>query len=822
MIKKEKINEPMNQTSYESIKRQVFFLSGRWLIISIVLLVQIVVIGAALFNMKQAEQPDVVLSAVKGKPDICQVTYVAVFSDAWVNGIQVGMLVKAPNPFPGFPGLKGKAVSDCMSTDKDIDVQIIGQETILHISASSQSTNIIDEFLPYLLVIIFNGAGIIICLRASNRPAAWVAYSLFSFTSLIFFIANVHTVLWINVLIYILGLMTWGLATTFVCLLPHPAFKQRGPHGWSGGAYIPLIMGILLTAVSLPSIIWLPWIRAILWLLTTAYTLICIIVIGWTMFRGLRSLNASEKHITRIIVISIIFLLLALATGHNVVHYRSFVFNSTTPILSVPLMLLPIVCGYALLHHQFLGATSLFNRRIIRAVLWLLLASFFIVPTNIVMSTINVNIADQKVRVYCYAGLLLLCLWLFPLAWSAVRNIGDQVFYHDFYEYNRSLRELSAELARFQHLDQICAFILPRLTTLLNSTGAALLAYTPEQIQDEKNTGGAFQWHMYLNETPPFLPAGRLLGVANLALTHLKEPSARPLLLDEVLLFALYHGDTFRGFLCLGAKLNFEPYRREDKSFLATLAAQLSVLEVNSRYLEQAEADAKKLTALNHRVISAQEDERKRLAFELHDEVLQHAILLTRQLSDASSMTDVAEAMPLARSIVSSLRQTCLELRPPLLDELGLEEALYWLARQTEQRAEHGEIKGLQVKVSCMNTTNLRLPDEVELAFYRVVQEGLTNVLKHSQARKVTIQLRYQHGGGAALLMRDNGHGFSNEHPAAANEQLGLIGMRERMLAIGGQLQLSTHPGRGVTIQALYKQALEEQEEITERVEVAR
>ncbi len=75
-------------------------------------------------------------------------------------------------------------------------------------------------------------------------------------------------------------------------------------------------------------------------------------------------------------------------------------------------------------------------------------------------------------RYYFYAGLLWLSLLLFPFLWSKVRNFGDQVFYHDFYEYNRSLRELSAELTQLQHLDQICTFVLPHLAQLLNAKGA--------------------------------------------------------------------------------------------------------------------------------------------------------------------------------------------------------------------------------------------------------------------------------------------------------------------------------------------------------------
>jgi signal transduction histidine kinase len=181
-----------------------------------------------------------------------------------------------------------------------------------------------------------------------------------------------------------------------------------------------------------------------------------------------------------------------------------------------------------------------------------------------------------------------------------------------------------------------------------------------------------------------------------------------------------------------------------------TLAAQLAVLEVNSRYLERAQADALQLAALSRSVVSAQEEERRHLALELHDDALQQAMLLSRQLADARDMTEVAEEMPLARLVVSSLRQTCLELRPPLLDELGLSEALNWLAKQHEQRS------GGQVRIRLIE----RLAAPIELALYRVTQEALSNILKHAHASQVVIKLRQNREGLLTVLIGDNGRGF--------------------------------------------------------------
>src|SRR5207248_705568 len=226
---------------------------------------------------------------------------------------------------------------------------------------------------------------------------------------------------------------------------------------------------------------------------------------------------------------------------------------------------------------------SLVSRRLMRVVLWLLLASVFVYPGVVGLHIIATTVPlTEHELLFLSAGLLLLSLWLFPLAWTRVRDMGDQVLYRDFYQYNRSLRELSTTLTRFQGLEQISAFALPRLAHLLNATEIALIV----------------------------------------------RPSMRTP-------------------LCCGTEENppWQIYRQP-------LAAQLAVLEVNSRYLAQAQDDAQRLAALNHRVVSAQEEERRHLALDLHDEALQQAMLVVRQLSDASTMTEVAEVMPLARSVM--------------------------------------------------------------------------------------------------------------------------------------------------------------------------
>jgi len=203
--------------------------------------------------------------------------------------------------------------------------------------------------------------------------------------------------------------------------------------------------------------------------------------------------------------------------------------------------------------------------------LWLLLASLFIFPTIILLRSLeSIGVVQGEPLNYIYVGILVFSLWLFPFVWQKVRDAGDQVLYHDFYQYNRSLRDLSAALTHLQGLDQICSFMLPRLTTLLNASDIALLVHTIQQEEDvatipDNRNQERHQWHIYRQHTiSKALSHERLIGVAQLALTHMHGATHKPILLDNILLLGLYDGEQLTGFLCLGPKKNVEPYNRQD------------------------------------------------------------------------------------------------------------------------------------------------------------------------------------------------------------------------------------------------------------------
>lgn len=204
---------------------------------------------------------------------------------------------------------------------------------------------------------------------------------------------------------------------------------------------------------------------------------------------------------------------------------------------------------------------------------------------------------------------------------------------------------------------------------------------------------------------------------------------------------------------------------------------------------------------MQRRLATAQEDERRRVARELHDQLGQYLAALGLGLK---ALEDAARSLPAVRDQVHLLRQLtdrigrdvhdlALELRPTALDDLGLPAALASYLEEWAGRA------GVRVEFHSAGLDRDRLPPAVETALYRVVQEALTNVLKHGRARRVSLVLQRTPDGVVATV-EDDGRGFDPDaHPPDAG-RLGLLGMRERVELVGGVLTVESAPGRGTTV----------------------
>jgi two-component system sensor histidine kinase UhpB len=226
----------------------------------------------------------------------------------------------------------------------------------------------------------------------------------------------------------------------------------------------------------------------------------------------------------------------------------------------------------------------------------------------------------------------------------------------------------------------------------------------------------------------------------------------------------------------------------------------------NERLFEQLLAGERRFRGLAKAVWKVQEEERRRVARELHDGVGQTLTALalelerTRQKLAREGAPELAgkvgEGVELARQALDEVRELSRLLRPPVLDDLGLPAALSWLARSLEQRT------GLAVDLALDGLDGDLDPDLATLIF-RLVQEALTNVLRHAEVGRAEVAVR-RTPRALELRVADRGRGF--DAAAALDEGeadgSGLRGMRDRLELFGGHLTLASSPGRGTTVAA--------------------
>ena len=203
-------------------------------------------------------------------------------------------------------------------------------------------------------------------------------------------------------------------------------------------------------------------------------------------------------------------------------------------------------------------------------------------------------------------------------------------------------------------------------------------------------------------------------------------------------------------------------------------------------------------------IINAQEEERKRVARELHDETSQilTSLLISLAILDESITSQqardrIAETRQLAHQTLHAIRDLCLDLRPSALDDLGLLPALHWYIKEYQQKC------ALEVDFQASGFKE-RLPAELETVLYRIVQEALTNAARHAQAQKVMVRLEESKHEIHAIVS-DNGSGFDAEKvkkmPGAGQEHgWGLVGMHERASLLNGHLTITSRPEQGTTI----------------------
>ena len=219
---------------------------------------------------------------------------------------------------------------------------------------------------------------------------------------------------------------------------------------------------------------------------------------------------------------------------------------------------------------------------------------------------------------------------------------------------------------------------------------------------------------------------------------------------------------------------------------------------------------AQQLRTLSRRLVDVQEEERRRLTRELHDRVGPSLtalnIILNRMAGDLpkrapdKTRRDLRESLDLVEATAESIENVMLELRTPMLDQLGLLATLRWYAELFTRRT------GIPAIVSGEEPAR-RLDQDAGVALFRIAQEALTNVARHARAKCARIGL-HQERGTLTLAVADDGVGFATTPVLRGVPRCGISGMRERALAVGGVLRIESSPGAGTRVTVELRQAV--------------
>lgn len=247
-------------------------------------------------------------------------------------------------------------------------------------------------------------------------------------------------------------------------------------------------------------------------------------------------------------------------------------------------------------------------------------------------------------------------------------------------------------------------------------------------------------------------------------------------------------------------------FTQDHLALFCNLGQQVGVAIQNARLFDQVRVGRQRLQILSQQLLEIQEAERRHIARELHDEIGQTLTAVKVNLQAAQNFQDgsnqkayLDESITIVEATLQQVRNLSLELRPSLLDDLGVVAALRWYIDRQAQRA------GFKAQF-ITHLPETRLHPEVETTCFRIVQEALTNVVRHAKARYVSVEL-YQRDNQLELAIWDDGVGFDVEaamERAAGDLSLGLLGMKERAQLIGGRISIHSDTDKGTTIRAYF------------------
>lgn len=477
------------------------------------------------------------------------------------------------------------------------------------------------------------------------------------------------------------------------------------------------------------------------------------------------------------------------------------------------------IISYAIQRHRLMEIRFVIRRGLAYSSLTVAVTALYLLAVFLVQNLLRVSVGNPSLLFA--SGLALVIAVLFtPLRYMAQERV-DRIMFRSLYGYRQILRDFSRGIANTLDLSQLARSMIDPIADAMKARWVALLLPQPVsgdfRAQFSHHHDDEEHGELTLRRDNPLINwltrEGQVLRADMLNVL----PEARSLWQTEQddlraqgveLLCPILSQGNLTGILALGPKEADEPYNDEEIELLMTMANGATVALDNARMLAELRQQQSRHEKLLVRAITAQEEERNRVAMELHDSVAQWLVRASYQVQTASALLpgngeatklqeDLASIEDTIDACIKELRRVLAGLRPPALEELGLGHAVSQdlKALETEGMVSHLEVVG----------EPRRLPPTVEIAAYRIIQEALNNLRKHAQASQVQVWLRFQ-DKELKIEIADNGRGFDVARTldnAVSAGNMGLLGMRERASWLGGTVKMHSQPGVGTRLEIL-------------------
>lgn len=539
---------------------------------------------------------------------------------------------------------------------------------------------------------------------------------------------------------------------------------------WRPTILIAPILGTLLALFYGLSLLFTPsWFSVLqpVILLYTSLSALCAVIL--LAFESIRKRRTSDHYQTSIPLFGI---------GLGILPFAAF---SIVPISAgwpalVPehvsilfLVFMPAAFAYAILQHQLLGIRRLVHRGMVYALATSGLFVLAVTGFNFVAPSIH---ATNRYGPSIFAGILVLAVILFIFLRRAARYVIDRFIYRDTADLMSFWGAVHRHFSSSDDTKEVAEVMAEHLVDTFNLE-SALLFLTDDGSRPAAQAGsragetliriypGLQRWIETTGETP---------------ITEMRWES------DSLLVVNLLLGDRRLGNILLGPKKGGDVFLEAEKNMIATLAPVIS-LGLGKTLLSE------ELRELNRRMINAQEAERARVAADIHDGPLQKATLLV-----AAAGTNQQDRTEIARQLVQDLREVGSRLRPAILDDLGIVAAVDWLLEGTAKRhgmSVHFQLNGIAEEA--------RFDADVELTLFRIAQEAVNNVVKHSRGSMLTVSLS---GSSNRLILNVEDDGVGFDMGKGRNGGSGLSGMSERATQVNGWVVVTSKTGVGTLVTA--------------------